>query len=127
MIPENQDVFLRVMVENGCDAGYAASALLDADPIPLTPHHLLAIMNAVRAEERARAVEVVKPFAAIFAEHREDLAPEDSRHAWGFNGGDLYWRDFRRAAAYVTDNPEFLAKSASNSADNQGLEGRSCG
>lgn len=54
-----------------------------------------------------QAAEALEPFGAVMREHYEDLPPDPSRHAWGFNGADLYWCDFIRAATvYATLKPE---------------------
>lgn len=56
------------------------------------------LMNAVRAKERARAAEVVRPFAEE-AEAFEAFADSHVPQGVSYDVGDL-----RRAAAYVSDN-----------------------
>ncbi len=46
---------------------------------------------------RVAVEKALEPFERMWAEHG-DFPPTDDRHAWGFNGADLYWGDFRRAA-----------------------------
>jgi hypothetical protein len=72
---------------------------------------LEASLNAVRAEERAKAVEVVRPFASV--EAMSGRAPQSpvgvlrsvtSRHMSTWSTGGLNAGHFQAAAAYISDN-----------------------
>jgi hypothetical protein len=45
---------------------------------------------------------LLEPIAALWAEHREDLRPDDDKHAWGFNRADILWGDIRKLAAMIS-------------------------
>jgi len=69
----------------------------------------LAYMKSIKAErDRLKsalesAEKVIKPFAEMLNQkHPPEYA--DGRHAWGFNGKDLMWGDFNRAAQWSSLN-----------------------
>lgn len=71
------------------------------------------IMNAVRAEERAKAVEVVRPFAD-FGENVDTEGWTSNIHREGIS----VWfgpSDFRRAAAYITESQSQEGESRGSS------------
>jgi hypothetical protein len=85
---------------------------------------LEASLNAVRAEERARAAEVVRPFADAW-DHGvkcSDLRIHTLGHRVDRALTIVRAKHLRRAAAYISDSQQF-AENAKCSADNQGKEG----
>lgn len=97
-----------------------------ASILPATSEQLERALAFVRAEERARAIEVVKPFLAVAAHLLPEVWNESDeviRHLIDLN--QIGYEHLRRAAAYITDT-QLLAKSASNSAEDQFAEIAKC-
>jgi hypothetical protein len=96
MSPENKAIVER------CVSEPMASFLLGGNSIGVGLKGMEALFNTVRAEERARAAEVVKPFAEAFRSLSSRWLDHEDHWADAVtppNVGDL-----RRAAAYITDS-----------------------
>lgn len=67
--------------------------------------YIEALMNAVRQEERARAVEVVKPFLVV-SEHLADKVwdEDDATLDYVIDASKIPHDAFRRAAAYLDNS-----------------------
>lgn len=101
MSPEN-----RALMHKTGDAGYVAVFLRNG----LLPA-LNRLLDAVRAEERARAVEVVRPFADVADAFEDESWAEDDAVSiecqdWVVDNTKITVADLRRAAAYISDSEE---------------------